>query len=335
MNIYDWSINEALNANSDNEINWKIGQLAGFTNGSMRKMMQRFMQYTKDLAPQQSSELASQNGYQIETTSKLKKPYTGLRFYILPHRNSCEGDSFSVSNVTPHSIYLYNLKKANYDPIKKDQLVKGGCYEMLFYEYLPGISTGKKGAWVVANFYYEQQVSTCPIGTVVAYAEDNILPKGWAWCIGTAVEKAKYKDLYKAIGDKWGHSEDQNKFMLPDFRGIFLRGLDPTNKFGDSKKIGEFQDSCNKIHNHKANVSSAGEHIHAFLEQLPDPDIPNARYPIYYQDEQAIYKDNGTTNGPIKNSPSHIHEINLNASDDDKDMRPVNYAISYIIKMSD
>lgn len=334
MTIYDWSINEALNANSDFDVSWKTGQLAGATNGSMRKMMQRFMEYMKDLVPQQSSELSSHNGYKIKTTSKIKKPCTGLRFYMLPHRNSLEGDRFSVSNVSSLVIYLYDLKKNTYEQIKKDQLIKGGCYEMLFYEYLPGITTEKKGVWVVANFYYEQQISTCPIGSIVAYGADKILPKGWTWCTGTAIEKEKYKDLYKAIGDKWGHCEEPDKFILPDFRGIFLRGLDPTNKFGDFKEIGVFQDSCNKTHSHKASLDLAKEHTHEFLEQLPDPNIANARYPIYYQDEQAIYKDNGV-NGPIKNSLTHNHEINLKASPDEKDMRPVNYAISYIIKTSE
>ena len=63
-------------------------------------------------------------------------------------------------------------------------------------------------------------------GVVVAFA-GNAVPDGWELCAGQKVSKndRKYAKLFEAIGTI--HGGDGNpKFLLPDYRGMFLRGVD-------------------------------------------------------------------------------------------------------------
>jgi Phage Tail Collar Domain len=60
----------------------------------------------------------------------------------------------------------------------------------------------------------------------VAFAGDNV-PDGWDLCDGRSVSKddPKYQRLFEAIGAV--HGGDANpRFQLPDYRGLFLRGVD-------------------------------------------------------------------------------------------------------------
>lgn len=63
-------------------------------------------------------------------------------------------------------------------------------------------------------------------GIVVAFAGTKV-PKGWLLCDGSYLDrnKAEYKPLFDAIGTV--HGGDANPdFRLPDYRGLFLRGVD-------------------------------------------------------------------------------------------------------------
>jgi microcystin-dependent protein len=76
-----------------------------------------------------------------------------------------------------------------------------------------------------------------PIGTVVAFAgEDVQLPDGWLYCDGSAYLQSDYQDLYKLISLKYGNSgANSNYFSVPDYRGLFLRGVDTSFSKGESK----------------------------------------------------------------------------------------------------
>jgi len=44
-----------------------------------------------------------------------------------------------------------------------------------------------------------------PVGTIIAWAGDaKSIPAGWMLCDGKAMNTAGYKDLYAAIGRRWG-----------------------------------------------------------------------------------------------------------------------------------
>lgn len=50
-------------------------------------------------------------------------------------------------------------------------------------------------------------------------------PSGTLSCDGSAVSRSTYSDLFNVIGTTWGAGDGTTTFNLPDFRGIFLRGI--------------------------------------------------------------------------------------------------------------
>lgn len=68
-----------------------------------------------------------------------------------------------------------------------------------------------------------------PPGTVIAFAGPATnAPKGYLLCNGATYNKADYPDLFNAIGTIYGGDGTTN-FKVPDFRGVFLRGLGSTS----------------------------------------------------------------------------------------------------------
>jgi len=81
-----------------------------------------------------------------------------------------------------------------------------------------------------------------PVGTVVAFAgkisscssdppsayTTNIETLGWMLCDGKSLEVSQYFDLFAVLGYLYGGEND--KFNIPDYTGIFLRGVDSCAK---------------------------------------------------------------------------------------------------------
>src|SRR5947209_6231319 len=83
-----------------------------------------------------------------------------------------------------------------------------------------------------------------PIGTVVAYAGevvDNglafIIEQSWLLCNGAPLNSNEYNSLYQHIktahGNASNDAEPATDFNLPDYRGLFLRGVAYTRKDRD------------------------------------------------------------------------------------------------------
>lgn len=64
-----------------------------------------------------------------------------------------------------------------------------------------------------------------PAGVVLAWAAASP-PSGWLECDGSSQLRATYPNLFSAIGTIYG-AADGTHFNLPDYRGEFLRGMDP------------------------------------------------------------------------------------------------------------
>ena len=68
-----------------------------------------------------------------------------------------------------------------------------------------------------------------PVGTIVAFGGDvsALEPKpGWLRCTGDPISRTTYADLYATIHDYFGNGDGATTFNLPDFMGLFLRGVD-------------------------------------------------------------------------------------------------------------
>ncbi len=66
-----------------------------------------------------------------------------------------------------------------------------------------------------------------PIGSIIPFAGDSAnLSDGWLLCDGSEVSRTTYQSLYELIGDLYGKGDGSTTFNLPDYRGMFLRGVD-------------------------------------------------------------------------------------------------------------
>ena len=72
---------------------------------------------------------------------------------------------------------------------------------------------------------YEQAADLTPAGTIVAYGGSSA-PGGWFLCDGSAVNRISESRLFVVIGTSFGEGDGSTTFNLPDFRGMFLRGVD-------------------------------------------------------------------------------------------------------------
>ncbi|MCP1611679.1 hypothetical protein J2848_003357 [Azospirillum lipoferum] len=66
-----------------------------------------------------------------------------------------------------------------------------------------------------------------PVGGIVPYAGpvNGPLPNGWFLCDGSAVSRTQYAALFNVINTLYGTGDNSTTFNLPDYRGMFLRGV--------------------------------------------------------------------------------------------------------------
>ena len=56
-----------------------------------------------------------------------------------------------------------------------------------------------------------------PVGTILAYSANGIIPSGYLLCDGNAVSRAIYPDLFNLLGETYGAGDGNTTFNLPDF----------------------------------------------------------------------------------------------------------------------
>ena len=72
-----------------------------------------------------------------------------------------------------------------------------------------------------------------PVGSVLAFSGNNVpedMAESWMICDGSELDKKKYELLYGIIGTTYGEGNSFNTFKIPDYRGLFLRGLNNGRK---------------------------------------------------------------------------------------------------------
>jgi microcystin-dependent protein len=68
-------------------------------------------------------------------------------------------------------------------------------------------------------------VTVSPSGSIIMYG-GAAAPSGYLLCDGSAVSRSTYSALFSAIGSAYGIGDGSTTFNIPDFRGIFPRGVD-------------------------------------------------------------------------------------------------------------
>lgn len=62
-----------------------------------------------------------------------------------------------------------------------------------------------------------------PVGAVLPYTSSTS-PKGWLNCVGQAISRTKYSDLFSIIGTTYGSGDGSTTFNLPNLSGRVVVG---------------------------------------------------------------------------------------------------------------
>lgn len=177
-----------------------------------------------------------------------------------------------------------------------------------------------------------------PLGTVLSYAgpadNEHVLPSSWLQCDGSSLSKAKYPELFAAIGTLYGDGHDGTRaktgdFNLPDYRGMFLRGVDPSKALDKGQRSGdglvgskEGFSTARPANNFVTDVQ--GDHRHVLDFEITAGRSGN--------DNANTVANPSRPGGPKKSTESsgaHSHNV---TGGGDPETRPVNSAVTWIIR---
>ena len=199
----------------------------------------------------------------------------------------------------------------------KVEIKEGINYRELSYAALPSMPYAEVATNAVSS----------PVGSVLAFAGDaSKVPAGWLLCDGSAISRSEYAALYGVIGTAWGFGNNSTTFNLPDYQGIFLRGV--------SGNSGKDEDANNRMPlkeggNSGNNVGSYQEDAIRNITGKSNINDDNWQFT-----EGAFYIDQTRTVNGVSNSGS-FSPLNFDASrvvPVGSDNRPKNVYVNYIIK---
>ncbi len=102
-----------------------------------------------------------------------------------------------------------------------------------------------------------------PVGTVVMQVVDSAVPTGYLVMNGQAISRTTYSALYGILGVKYGNGNGTTTFNLPDFRGVFPRGLDESRGLDTGRALDPTpQSGMVANHTHSGTTASDGAHTH-------------------------------------------------------------------------
>ena len=152
-----------------------------------------------------------------------------------------------------------------------------------------------------------------PTGSITMYG-GAAAPTGWLLCDGTSYLRATYPDLFSAIGVAYG-TADGTHFNVPDFRGIFPRGVD--------NGAGNDPDSASRI---AANPGgNTGDNVGSFqADELASH--------FHHISPQLISNTAPTTNFPNAGASGKFNLIDTDPTGGNE-TRPKNLYVNFIIKI--
>lgn len=151
-----------------------------------------------------------------------------------------------------------------------------------------------------------------PIGSIIQYSTTTA-PDGYLYCDGSYVSTTTYSQLFAVTGHRYSTftvAGSPAVFQLPDFRGMFARGADPTAvRDTDFRVVGSTQTDTMQGHRHSGSETS-----------------------VYYRSspyQAALVPSSGgassATGGPITDGTNGTPRTGL-------ETRPENIAVAFMIK---
>lgn len=177
-----------------------------------------------------------------------------------------------------------------------------------------------------------------PSGVVFSFPGlSTSVPSGYLLCDGTAYSANDYPNLYAAIGNTWATCRNQSTgsaysspatgyFRVPDFRGVFIRGVGTSVRPGGGDSVtvtlAGMQEDKMRSHNHKLWAANGGS-----------PSAGNS-YVLTYDNAGAWTQNFFTTSSESSSNVGTMpHMIEGDSSSAyATDTRPRNVGSYYIIK---
>lgn len=156
--------------------------------------------------------------------------------------------------------------------------------------------------------------SEYPVGSIMVWpgriplagSPENFIPDGWLLCDGSSRRKDEYAQLYEVIRDDWTLGNPGSElFEIPDFRGLFMRGVQGTRANDDNARgvwWGE---------------QSIGNRM-AINSSRPDNGLASMQPDLIQQHTHRVVDSTGTYDSLLQ---SHRSEENDTISDDFEDFR--------------
>ncbi|MFZ4426919.1 MAG: tail fiber protein [Saprospiraceae bacterium] len=181
-----------------------------------------------------------------------------------------------------------------------------------------------------------------PIGFVMPFAGAlDKVPTGWMLCDGRALKSTEYAELFSAIGPIWGNGSTGagagagTDFNLPDLRGEFVRGTSAGANAGAQQASA----TARPTNPFTVAVDTAGSHTHTLSSLIAQGRVDggnNARWPW---NANGWYSGGRTPTYQIRNyqfpiTGLHTHTV-PQLTGGDKETRPRNIAMGYLIKVKD
>jgi hypothetical protein len=177
-----------------------------------------------------------------------------------------------------------------------------------------------------------------PPGTVIAFAGSTV-PDGWLLCDGRPVNRSDYPELFQVISSLYGRGSSEQQFRLPDYRGVFLRGVDggagidqnladrrpPSELSKQLGYLGSFQGFATARPSRPFKTDVAGRHSHGGGSLV----MSDGQWTASGMDNHGPDETNLRKRLPIEPSGEHSHTITEGG---DQETRPVNVTVNYIIK---
>ncbi|MBB5074402.1 microcystin-dependent protein [Bartonella callosciuri] len=244
--IYDWSLKACENGRADNLINWSEGQRPNTVNNSARFMMQRVREYLSDTGGVIEG-IVTVDDQQKTSAIRLQSPSTflayknGISLCFKVKGKNVGATTIALNNLAAQPVY--KATETGLLALSGGELQDGCLYTVMYDEDITG--------WQILN-PTRRKVSSLkrlPSGLIGPFGMER-LPDGWLLCDGKAYSRRTYRALFEAIGTTWGQGDGVATFNVPDFRGMFLRGLDNERNLDPWRSFASQQGCSLKAHEH-------------------------------------------------------------------------------------
>ena len=91
-----------------------------------------------------------------------------------------------------------------------------------------------------------------PIASVIVWSAQGSIPSDYVLCDGSEYLIDDYPYLFEIIGYQYGSPSTSAHFLVPDLRGLFIRGLNNSGSgYDPNRVIGNIQNESIQSHNHQ------------------------------------------------------------------------------------